>query len=160
MDYLSDRFSSRRFVLVGWSFGGAPAFTVAAENRSKITGAATVSSQTAQTGGIARLAAAKVPVLLLHGTGDTTLSHRCAENLYEWYGPGGDRTLKLFKEDNHSLTKNAAEVEKLIFEFAARCLGKQLGSLEGEVASSDLTGDENERIKTMKEGKDLDGEKL
>lgn len=99
MDYLRDHFQAQHFVLVGWSFGGAPCFTVAAKEKERVLGVATVASQTAETEGIAQLAPR--PVLLLHGTGDTTLSPRCAHNLYRMYGdrPDGQREVRLFEGD-------------------------------------------------------------
>jgi hypothetical protein len=35
MDYLENEYSIAKFVLVGWSFGGAPVFTVAAKEKGK-----------------------------------------------------------------------------------------------------------------------------
>lgn len=35
MDYLESAYSINKFVLVGWSFGGAPVFTVAAKEKGK-----------------------------------------------------------------------------------------------------------------------------
>lgn len=51
MDYLEQNFSINRFVLVGWSFGGAPVFTVGGMDE-RVVGCATVASQTAETEGI------------------------------------------------------------------------------------------------------------
>lgn len=36
MDYLENTYSINKFVLVGWSFGGAPVFTVAANEKGKV----------------------------------------------------------------------------------------------------------------------------
>ncbi|KAI0369042.1 alpha/beta-hydrolase [Pilatotrama ljubarskyi] len=157
MSYLSSRFQSDRFVLVGWSFGGAPCFTVAAREPERVVGVATVASQTADTDGIEQLAPR--PVLLLHGTGDTCLSPRCAQNLYRAYGehPHGQRQIRLFEGDNHGLTKNAPQVEKMIFEFAARCLGLAISPGAEEKAGHDLVGSEETRVREMAEGQDLAG---
>ncbi|KAI0359545.1 alpha/beta-hydrolase [Trametes cingulata] len=157
MSFLSSRFQSDRFVLVGWSFGGAPCFTVAAREPERVVGVATVASQTAETDGIAKLAPR--PVLLLHGTGDTCLSPRCAQNLYRAYGehPRGQRQIRLFEGDNHGLTKNAVAVEKMIFDFAARCLGLEISPQSEEKAARDLVGDGDTRVREMAEGRDLEG---
>ncbi|ENI05333.1 hypothetical protein COCC4DRAFT_60383 [Bipolaris maydis ATCC 48331] len=54
------------------------------------------------------------PVLLLHGTGDRTLGHGCSERLYEAYGTGGKRVLRLFEGDDHALTGISQEAEQLV----------------------------------------------
>ncbi|TFY68688.1 hypothetical protein EVJ58_g871 [Rhodofomes roseus] len=158
LDYLDRHFGSSRFVVVGWSFGGSPCFTVAAREPKRVAGVVTVASQTADTDGILKLSPR--PLLLLHGTGDTTLSPRCSHNLYRAYGddPRGTRTLRLFEGDNHGLTRNATEAEQLIFEFAARVLGF---SPDSEEAAENLTGDTQQRVQQMHEGHDLEnGERL
>ena len=80
MDYLQNRYAVSRFVLGGWSYGGAPVFTVG-EQDSRATDCATVASQTAETDGIIEVAKKQKPTLLLHGTGDRTLSPSCSERL-------------------------------------------------------------------------------
>lgn len=67
------------------------------------------------------------PLLLIHGTGDGVLRFINAEYLFKKYGEGeGERTLKLFDGDNHSLTKNSKQAEVLLFEFVRRVLGVEL----------------------------------
>ncbi|EEP76591.1 conserved hypothetical protein [Uncinocarpus reesii 1704] len=134
--YLSKHCSSTKFVLVGWSFGGSPCFTVAARDPERVRGIATVASQTAGTSGVRKLSPR--PLLLLHGTGDTVLAPT-------W--------------DDHGLTKNAPKAEKLIFDFAASCLGfgdLLTGKME-EKAGRDLAGSKEERFKEMQAGHDLEG---
>ncbi|KAF7131307.1 hypothetical protein CNMCM5793_004421 [Aspergillus hiratsukae] len=157
--YLNEHFSSSAFVLVGWSFGGSPCFTVAAQEPERVRGVATVASQTAETSGIRKLSPR--PVLLLHGTGDTVLSPTCSETLYRQYGKGPGE-LKLLPGDDHGLTKHATEVEKMIFEFAAKTLGfeKLLNEQTVDQAGEDLVESRDERIREMGEGHDLEGEKL
>jgi len=158
MQYLTDHLGTNRFVLVGWSFGGAPCFTVGALAKWQMAGVATIASQTADTAGISKLA--PVPVLLLHGTGDHTLSPRCSESLYERYGTTGDRTLRLYEGDNHAITTHALEAEEEIFCFAARCLGRNVDTGVGEEAKKELVGDAEARVEVMREGGDLDGERI
>ncbi|KAL5001084.1 Alpha/Beta hydrolase protein [Aspergillus recurvatus] len=159
MDYLHDHHGSTRFVVVGWSFGGAPCFTVAAQEPERVVGIATVASQTAQTSGVRRLSPR--PLLLLHGSGDTCLSSRCSETLYQQYGddPAGSREIKIFKGDNHGLSRNAPEAEGLLMVFAARVLGfeDELTAASVKVAGQDWVGSEGERVKEMVEGHDLEG---
>ncbi|KUL83090.1 hypothetical protein ZTR_11189 [Talaromyces verruculosus] len=161
MDYLAGEFSSKHFVLVGWSFGGSPCFTVAAKDPNRVAGVATVASQTARTDGVTMLSPR--PLLLLHGTGDTCLSPRCSQSLFEAYGQAGKKELKLFDGDNHGLSRNAVQVEKLIFQFAARTLGfkEVLGDPYIDIqAGQDLAGSKQERIRKMREGHDFEGERL
>ncbi|GIK07371.1 hypothetical protein Aspvir_003033 [Aspergillus viridinutans] len=156
--YLREHFNSSGFVLVGWSFGGSPCFTVAANELNRVRGVATVASQSANTEGIKKVSPR--PVLLLHGTDDKVLSPTCSETLYREYGSTGPRELKLLPGDDHGLTKHATEVEKIIFEFAAKTLGfekllNQTTTLKQ--AEEDLVESRDERIREMVEGHDLEG---
>ena len=152
MQYLQDMYGLDKFVLVGWSFGGAPVFTVGGEDQ-RVVGCATVASQTAEAEGIRRLAPR--PVLLLHGTGDGTLSPWCSQRLYDIHGSKGDRKLELFEGDNHALSRNARKAEAILCEFIARCTGLDIDGEEREsVVAQDLV-DDGERIDLMKRGGDL-----
>lgn len=158
MDFISHatRYPSvSKFILVGWSFGGAPAFTVASgPRRDQIIGVATIASQTAQADGIDTLS--PTPVLLIHGTADQVLSSTCSESLYDRYGNSGKRTLRLFEGDTHGLTKNTGEVEKLLLEFIISCIGIVPDGQQVVDMATNLVGDEKEGIETMKEGHDLE----
>lgn len=160
LDYMHGRFGSTSFVVIGWSFGGAPCFT-AADKDERIVGVATVASQTTETFGITRLAPR--PVLLMHGTGDNILSHMCAKRLYEMYGDDlGEKTLKLFDGDDHGLTQNANEVERMLFEFVQSAFEMELENAEAvAIRDHDMTGDWRQRVEAMKTGGDLNnGEAL
>lgn len=160
IEHLNDKLGSRNFVVVGWSFGSAPAFT-AASTEQRIRGIACVAPQTADTSGIYSMSPR--PLLLLHGTGDRTLSYRCSKQLFEAYGDDseGDRTLKLYEGDDHGLTRHALEAEKAIFYFAARVLGRESKAQQaGDAAKSELIGGQQERVNIMKQGHDLEGESL
>lgn len=157
MGYLEQRFAISRFVLVGWSFGGAPVFSAAAKEPKRVIGCATVASQTAETDGIRKLAPR--PVLLLHGAADTTLSPSCSRSLFNAYGMVGDRVIKIFEGDNHALTRHAAEAERLLCEFVVKCAGE----VEGEGNASygqDVMGNQRVRKELMEKGGDLKGESL
>ncbi|OAG45130.1 hypothetical protein AYO21_00478 [Fonsecaea monophora] len=158
MDHLEEQYSIRRFVLVGWSFGGAPVFTLGGRERERVIGCATVASQTAGTDGIRKLAPR--PLLLLHGTGDRTLRWDCSQSLYEAYGKKGHRQLKLFEDDDHALTRNALEAEELLCDFIAKCIGLKIDNDEQEKVIQKPLVDRSERIELMETGGDLEGESI
>ncbi|KAK5144186.1 hypothetical protein LTR04_001653 [Oleoguttula sp. CCFEE 6159] len=155
LQHLSVTYSVSRFVLIGWSFGGAPVFTVAGDD-ARVVGCATVASQTAETEGVRKLAPR--PLLLLHGTGDKTLAPRCSERLFEAYGDRGDRRIQLFEGDNHALTGNAARAEEMLFDFVVQCAGVDVEKSERrDVVEKEVVGDGEERVKMMRRGGDLRG---
>lgn len=153
MRELQDTYHMSSFVLVGWSFGGAPVFTVAGQDE-RVVGCVGIASQTADTDGIQFLAPR--PVLLIHGTGDRTLGHSCSERLYEAYGRGGKRELRLCEGDDHALTRSSREAEQVVGGFVLECAGLEVrgnGRGMGEV----LVGEE-EKVELMWKGGDLRGE--
>ena len=160
MDYLHTGYGVSRFVLVGWSFGGAPVFTVGGQD-DRVVGCATVASQTADTEGIRDVGRKGTPVLLLHGTGDKTLSPRCSQNLYDTYGYSmrdGDRQIRFFEGDDHALTRNSLQAEDLISRFIMKCAAIDIAEDEiRDVVQKPLIGDK-EKVEKMKQGGDLRGE--
>jgi pimeloyl-ACP methyl ester carboxylesterase len=124
MDMLQKKYGMERFILVGWSFGGAPVFTVGGAEKERVVGCAMVASQTAETDGIRDLSPR--PMLLLHGTADRILSPGYSENLYRAYGAGGDRALHLFEGDDHALTRNALGAEEMLCRFIVKCAGQDI----------------------------------
>ncbi|KAJ5660385.1 hypothetical protein N7507_006836 [Penicillium longicatenatum] len=160
-DHLHEKYGAQKFLIVGWSFGGSPCFTVAAEEPSRVQGVVAIASQVAGTEGIKLLSPR--PLLLLHGEDDSVLAPSCSETLYHQYGDGGDRRMRLFPGDDHGLTKNAVLVEQKIFAFAAQCLGlEQIVDAEVlEQAGWDLVHGRDERVREMERGRDLEnGERL
>ncbi|PKS12453.1 hypothetical protein jhhlp_000659 [Lomentospora prolificans] len=156
MKFLRDMYGLDKFVLVGWSFGSAPVFTVAGADDDygrRVVGCATVAGQTAEVEGIHRLAPR--PVLLLHGTADRTLSPRCSQHLYEMYGDDGDRRIHLFEGDNHTLTQNARDAEEMLSRFIAECAGIKIGEREKTEVIDIKLVEIDEREKLMNEGGDL-----
>ncbi|CAI4214158.1 unnamed protein product [Parascedosporium putredinis] len=156
MAFLRDMYGIERFILVGWSFGGAPVFTVSGaddEYGRSVIACATVASQTAETKGIRHLAPR--PLLLLHGTADRTLSPRCSQQLYYAYGEEGDRKIHLFEGDNHALMQNPMEAEEMLCEFIARCAGLKIKAADKvEVVEQKLV-ENDERDWLMTQGGDL-----
>ena len=153
MNYLETGYGLSRFVLVGWSFGGAPVFTLGGSDE-RVVGCATVASQTADTDGIRSVAPR--PVLLMHGTGDKTLRYSCSRRLYDEYGTKGERELKLFEGDDHALTTNAGEAGTRLCGFVMKCAGVEMGGAEQDLLREELIGGED-RVALMKEGGDLKG---
>jgi pimeloyl-ACP methyl ester carboxylesterase len=156
MRYLADMYGLDRFVLIGWSFGGAVVYTLAGEEKG-VVGAATVASQTVDAvEGIRRMRGRGCPVMLLHGSGDNTLGVGCSQRLYHEYG-AGDRTLHVFEGGNHSLSTrgHAEEAEEMLCEFVARCAGVRVGAEERrDVVGAELVED-RERRELMERGGDL-----
>jgi hypothetical protein len=80
--------------------------------------------------------------------------------LYREYGTGGNAELHLFEGDDHGLSRNAVEAERMIFDFAAKCLRfEQVRTDERteELAAKDLAGSKAERMREMEAGHDLEG---
>lgn len=99
-------------------------------------------------------------MLLLHGTDDKVLSPACSETLYREYGNTGPREIRLLPGNDHGLTRHSTEVEKMIFEFAAKTLGfEKLLDQSSDQAGEDLIESRDERIREMVEGHDLEDRK-
>ena len=154
MQYLENGYAVSRFVLVGWSFGGAPVFTVGGSDR-RVVGCATVASQTADTDGITSLA--PTPVLLLHGTADRTLSPSCSQRLYKDYGTQGERAIRLFENDDHALTRNSLQAEELLCEFIMKQAGVDIRDEERSLVGEPLVG-ADQKVGLMQKGGDLRGD--
>ncbi|XHG02500.1 hypothetical protein AWENTII_005850 [Aspergillus wentii] len=160
-NYLSYTYSSTNFVLVGWSFGGSPCFTVAAQEPERVRGVATIASQTINTSGIKELNPR--PLLLLHGADDLVLTSACSETLYRQYGTGGEKELRLFEGDDHGLSRNAPEAECMLLVFITKALGLEelLDPGTVEMAGKDFVESREERVREMEKGHDLErGESL
>ena len=154
MSYLEHAHGLTSFVLVGWSFGAAPVFTVGGCD-PRVVGCAAIASQTAETEGIRNLS--PTPVLLLHGKEDQTLHYSCSEILYEQYGEEGSRQLSLFDGDNHALTANAGRAEAMLCDFVNACANIPVDE-DGriDVLERNLV-EEWEREDLMRRGGDLRG---
>jgi len=95
--------------LVGWSFGGA--VVINAGLNAYVVAVSTIASQTSGTEHVSKLT--PKPLLLLHGTGDTTLTDKCSRILYQH--ANDPKEIVLYPGDNHGLTQNSKGViEKLI----------------------------------------------
>ncbi len=165
MDYLAEKHGTSHFVLVGWSFGGAPVFSVGGRDE-RVVGVATVASQTVHAMTGARECGRRgVPVLLCHGTGDRTLSPWCSRNLHEAWFEGykgreeGLAKMVMFEDDDHALSRNAKKVEEMTADFIVECAGGRVGVGDGdkEVVGADVLGGKGERVDVMVKGGDLRG---
>lgn len=153
MQWLEKNEGSKKFALLGWSFGSSPVITVGSQEKEKTFGVATIAAQTAGTKGIRTLS--PIPILLLHGTGDKCLTPRCSESLFSQYN-GSNKDIVLYPDDDHSLSKNIFKAESKLFEFFSNVLGSlNESSTENEYTS--LIGSKEEGIKLMKQGHDLQG---
>lgn len=157
MEYLQTGFAVSRFVLVGWSFGGAPVMTVGGQD-DRVVGCATIASLTAETDGVASVGTKSLPLMLLHGTGDKTLSHSCSVSLYETYQRHAREDLgflKLFEGDDHALTKNSLQAEFMLCSFITKCAGEEVAQDEdAKVLRRPLVSDE-EKVRLMEKAGDL-----
>ena len=93
----------------------------------------------------------------MHGTGDRTLRYSCSQRLYDEYGDEGERELKLFEGDDHTLTRNSREAEERLCDFIMRCAGVEIRGEERKVVRSELV-DEGDRVELMQKGGDLKGD--
>jgi len=163
MDYMTQTHGTETFVLLGWSFGGAPVFSLAGRDE-RVVGAATVASQTADAiTGARECGRRAIPILLCHGTGDRTLSPRCSTHLHEaWFEgyKGRDETLAkmvMFEGDDHALSRNASRVEEMMAGFVVGCAGGMVGDGDEKVVGADVLRGKDERADVMRKGGDLRG---
>lgn len=101
-----------RAALIGHSFGGAVAIN-AGTLTPMVTAVVAVSSQLAGAHVVTELAPR--PLLLLHGTADTILSHECSQALYE--RAHEPRTLKLFPGADHRFTQASDELLETVRDW-------------------------------------------
>lgn len=110
----------QRVALTGWSFGGAVVITAGAESDA-VAGVATVASQTYGTQAVHHL---RKPLLLLHGTADTTLSPSCSRQLYA-QAPG-PKELVLYDGDNHGITQHRQQMLDQLCDWCGTVLTTSL----------------------------------
>jgi alpha-beta hydrolase superfamily lysophospholipase len=101
-----------RAALLGHSFGGAVAIN-AGTLAPNVTTVVAISSQLAGAHTVGELA--PKPLLLIHGTADTILSHQCSEMLYE--RAGEPKTMKLYPGAGHILVEVGDELTELVSEW-------------------------------------------
>lgn len=94
----------------------------------------------------------------MHGTDDNTLSPKCSQGLYNAYGTEGDRTLKLFPGDDHSLRACSREAEAILCQFITKCIGIEVDVDEQREVVDQVLVTDQEKVGLMKAGGDLDGQ--
>ena len=99
----------QRSAIIGHSFGGAVAINAGTLSPNVSTVIA-ISSQLAGAHTVGDLA--PKPLLLIHGTSDTILSHQCSEMLYE--RAGEPKTLKLYSGAGHIMLEARNEMTALV----------------------------------------------
>lgn len=124
-----------------------------------VVGCAAVASQSAETEGVASVEAKRLPLLLLHGTGDRVLSSSCSERLFEENKPAArddQGGLKLFEGDDHALMGNLLEEEeRMLCVFVMKCDGEEVAEDEDlEVLGKPLV-EEEDKFRVMEEAGDL-----
>ena len=153
MKYLQSRYSILRFILVGWSFGGALVSAIGGSDE-RVVACAMVASQRAETSGVRTMAPR--PLLLLHGTCDRTMRYSASQELFEEYGEGGERRLMLVEGADHELSRHTRMIERVLCGFIMRYGVSEVGGEEVNVAVK-TTDDGNERVKMIEESDALKG---
>jgi hypothetical protein len=111
-----------RVVLVGHSFGGAVVIAAGAAS-DQVVGVAALSSQTAGTGVVARLAPR--PLLVLHGTDDEVLPASCSRDIHA--RAGEPKQLVLYPGCRHGLDDCRAELDRDLGAWLREVVGAQAG---------------------------------
>jgi len=101
----------KQISLIGWSFGGA--VVINAGLNEHVVAVSTIASQTSGTEHVSKLT--PKPLLLLHGTGDTTLTDKCSRILYQH--ANDPKEIVLYPGDNHGLTQNSKGVIEKLFKW-------------------------------------------
>ncbi|HMK47048.1 MAG TPA: prolyl oligopeptidase family serine peptidase [Methanocella sp.] len=109
VDYLDKNKKVNRIGLVGWSFGGAIVISAAAEDR-RVKTIVTVASQSYGTRDVGKIAPR--PILLIHGTGDKTLTYQCSVDIAQ--RAGEPKKLVLFPDADHGISQNSEEMYDLV----------------------------------------------
>lgn len=117
IDYLDKHYKIDTIGLIGWSFGGAVVISVAAWD-PRVKAVATVASQSFGTSDVRRISPR--PLLIIHGTGDRTLSYECSVDIAK--RAGELKKLVLFEGADHSISQNRDELFKLVREWFLKYL--------------------------------------
>lgn len=110
--YLVQKRGYRRVALVGHSFGGAVVISASALG-DDITAVVAMSSQTYGTDLAPQVSPR--PLLLLHGTADEILSHRCSENIYA--RARQPKELLLYNGCRHGLDECREQVDEAVVDW-------------------------------------------
>jgi len=112
ISYLVENHKISSIALIGWSFGGAVVITAGALS-DYVKAVCTIASQTAGTESVSLLA--PKPLMLFHGTGDSTLSDKCSRILYQ--RANDPKAIVLYPGDDHAISKNAKGLTEKLVEW-------------------------------------------
>jgi dienelactone hydrolase len=112
IEYLDKNYGIDKIGLIGWSFGGAVVISAAAAD-PRVKTVVTVASQSSGTRGVSRIAPR--PILLIHGTGDRTLTYECSVDIASRAGESAK--LVLFPGADHGISQNKHELYELVREW-------------------------------------------
>jgi dienelactone hydrolase len=112
VDYLDKKFHINKIGLIGWSFGGAVVISAAAAD-DRVKTVVTVASQSYGTHDVGKIAPR--PVLIIHGTGDKTLSYECSVDIAD--RADQPKKLVLFPGADHGISQNKDEMHKLVRDW-------------------------------------------
>lgn len=117
IDYLGREYKISDIGLIGWSFGGAVVISATAQDM-RVKTVVTVASQSYGTKGVSSIAPR--PLLLIHGTGDRTLSSECSVDIAK--RAGEPKKLLLFEGADHSISQDKEEMYKVIRDWFIKYL--------------------------------------
>jgi pimeloyl-ACP methyl ester carboxylesterase len=117
IDYLDMDHQIDKIGLIGWSFGGAIVIAAAAAD-GRVKTVVTVASQSYGTKGVGQIAPR--PILLIHGTGDKTLTFECSVDIAK--RAGEPKKLVLFPGADHGISEDKKEMYELVREWFLKYL--------------------------------------
>jgi len=109
IEYLDDVEKISRIGLMGWSFGGAVVISAGVMDQ-RVNTIVTVASQSLGTEHVADLTPR--PLLVIHGTGDRTLTYQCSVDIDK--RAKEPKKLVLFPGADHGISQNSKEMFELV----------------------------------------------
>ncbi len=112
IEYLDKNFHIGKIGLIGWSFGGAVVLSATAADR-RVKTVVTVASQSYGAKDVSQIAPR--PILIIHGTGDKTLTYECSVDISD--RARQPKKLVLFPGADHGISQNKKEMYELVREW-------------------------------------------
>lgn len=117
IDYMDRHYKIDAIGLIGWSFGGAVVISAAAWDE-RVKTVITVASQSYGTNDVMRIAPR--PILIIHGTGDKTLSFECSVDIAK--RAGEPKKLALFEGADHGISQERDELFRMVRDWFQKYL--------------------------------------
>jgi dienelactone hydrolase len=117
IDYTDDNYGIKIIGLIGWSFGGAVVISAAAADH-RVKTVVTVASQSYGTREVDLIAPR--PILLIHGTGDRTLTYECSADIAK--RAGEPKKLVLFPGADHDISQDKKEMYTMVRDWFLKYL--------------------------------------